>query len=342
MMKLLHSADWHLGAPLLGQGADLQDALSSIPDKIVALAKEEHCDLILLSGDLFDANPAPETLQGVQKALAAVDIPVFIAPGNHDPMGLSSPWLHAGWSKNVHIFTDGMESISIPHQNCRVYGIPFHGTDAPPLLEGFRAECDEQYAIAVMHGDPTLPNSPYNPITRKQILESGLDYLALGHIHKGDSIQVGDTLCAWPGCPMGRGYDETGEKGVLIVTLDHAKQLRFVPLGLPRFHWLKCTPQELSNVLPASQSSDRFRVDLVGESDPIHIPTLINTFSHIPNLELRDHTVLPLDIWGNAGDDSLEGVFYQLLKESDADPEIKELAARISKQILLGQEVELP
>ena len=53
MIKILHSADWHLDAPLRGK-APLKKLLLTIPDKIARICKQEQCDLVLLSGDLFD------------------------------------------------------------------------------------------------------------------------------------------------------------------------------------------------------------------------------------------------------------------------------------------------
>ena len=346
MMKLLHSADWHLDSPIQGrtdtQTRQLKDALLSVPRQITALARAEGCDLMLLSGDLFDGPFRPETLATVQHALADAAIPVFIAPGNHDPYGPGSPWAQPGWPENVHIFTGAMTGIPLPRLDCRVYGAAFLRDESPALLESFRAECRERYAIGLVHGDPSQLNSPHNPISRLQVQESGLDYLALGHIHKGDSFRTGDTLCAWPGCPMGRGFDELGDKGVLIVTLDDGCEARFVPLEVPKFHWLQSTPDELSRVLPAAGNEDFYRIDLVGESEPVDIPAMQAAFSNFPNLQLRDQTVPPVDVWVNAGADTLEGVFFQLLRESDADPETVELAARICRKILSGQEVALP
>ena len=67
-------------------------------------------------------------------------------------------------------------------------------------------------------------------------------------------------------------------------------------------------------------------------------------FSRFPHLELRDRTVPETDIWGNAGDDTLEGLYFQLLKQQLElmDPQTVTAAARISRQILDGQEVALP
>ena len=345
MMKILHSADWHLDSPLLGftpaQTAKLKKALLEVPFRVVQLAREAGCSMMLLSGDLFDGACTAESLAAAQQALAEAGMPVCIAPGNHDPMGANSPWSRPGWSENVHIFTGGVESIAFPALDCRVYGAAFTASESAPLLEGFRAECGERYALGVFHGDPTAANSPHNPITQGQVRESGLDYLALGHIHKGGSLRAGDTLCAWPGCAMGRGFDELGEKGVLLVTLADGCDAQFVPLGLPRFHWLKTSVQDLAEVLPAAGSDDHFRVELVGESEPPELAALAAGYPQFPNLQLRDRTVPPMDVWAKAGDDTLEGVFFSLLQQSDADEAVVQLAARISRKLLSGQEVAL-
>lgn len=351
-MKLLHSADWHLDAPIQGrtpaQTALLRQALLALPEKITALARQEQCDLMLLSGDLFDGPCTPESLNAVQRALGQAGMPVFIAPGNHDHYSPSSLWQKEGWPENVHIFRSATpESVCLLDLDCRVWGAAFQSAHSPALLEDFRAEGTERYALGVFHGDPTQPNSPYSPISRAQVQESGLDYLALGHIHKGDSFRTGDTLCAWPGCPLGRGFDETGEKGVLIVSLEDGCEARFAALPGPRFHWLTARVQEdahaaVAAVLPASGSPDFFRVELRGECTPFDTEKLAAQFPEVPNLELRDATVAPMDLWANAGDDTLEGVYFSLLRDAEAPEHIRQLAARISRQLLLEQEVELP
>lgn len=348
-MKVLHSADWHLDAPIQSrtpkQTELLRRALLAVPEQIAALAQREQCDLMLLSGDLFDGPCSPESLQAVQRALKDAGIPVFIAPGNHDPIGPGSPWDRAGWPENVHIFRSPVpQSVSLTGLNCRVWGAAFQDAHCPSLLENFRAEGTERYALGVFHGDPTQPGSLYNPVSRAQVLESGLDYLALGHIHKNDAFRMGDTLCAWPGCALGRGFDETGEKGVLIVTLDCGCEARFVPLPGPRFHWLHARVEgdaygTVSAILPVSGSNDFFRVELTGEWEP---EDLTGRFPDHPNLELRDRTTLPLALWANAGDDTLEGIFFSLLQQADVPEHIRQQAARISRQLLLGQEVTLP
>lgn len=354
-MKILHSADLHLDTPFSGRAGEqlLKQALLKVPEHLVELCRRENCDLVLLSGDLFDGPWSHESLSALRSALEEMAVPVFITPGNHDFFSPSSPYQAESWPDNVHIFTrPHMESVALPDLNCRIYGAGYRSMDCDGLLDGFRAEGTERWHIGILHGDPTKISSHYCPITASQIRESGLDYLALGHIHKTGSLRSGDTLCAWPGCPMGRGFDELDVKGALIVTLEDEVHTDFIPLSTPRFFDYETLPGDdatatLSSLLPAMGDEHFYRITLTGESPALDIATLCTHFSQFPNLVLRDRTTPPLDIWGSASEDTLEGVYFRLLKSGmdGADAATQEtltLAARISRQILDGQEVRLP
>lgn len=356
-MKLLHTADWHLDSPFQGfspeQAACLRSAARSLPEQAAALCRREHCDLLLLSGDVFDGPPAKATVRLVKEALESASVPVCIAPGNHDFVTASGPWLTEPWPENVHIFTEPViTSVSFPELDCRVYGAGYRSMDCPPLLQGFHASCAEKYPIGILHADPTAGASPYCPISRSQIGESGLRYLALGHIHKGGKLMQNSTLCAWPGCPMGRGWDETGEKGMLLVTVEDTARAEFLSLNTPRFYNETVdadgNPEAaLSGVLPPSDSRDFYRITLTGRCSKPDLRNLRQHFPGFPNLELTDRTWAPEELWACAGEDSLEGSFFRLLQEnrSEADEHgqyIADLAARISRQLLDGQEVDLP
>lgn len=351
MIKILHSADWHLDAPLLGK-EELKKALASVPGKLAALCKDENCDLVLLSGDLFDGAPSADSVEALKKALAQMGVPVFITPGNHDFVAPGSIWLTEIWPENVTVFTENqVKSLVLESLDCTIYGAAFTSMDCPALLEGFRASHTTRCGIGIFHGDPTMVSSPYNPITQTQIRQSGLDYLALGHIHKAGSLLCGDTLCLWPGCPMGKDYGEPGEKGAYIITLDTSVTSKFVPLDTPRFYDLTLTlagsaQETLERILPPAGSMDYYRITLTGESEKLDIPLLLGSFSHIPHLELMDSTQPPVDVWKSIGTDTLEGQFFGMLKEAmENTPEEKEifhLAAELSRRILDGQEVVLP
>ena len=356
MIKILHSADWHLDAPMAGftpdQAAALQKESRLLPGKIASLCKQENCDLLLLAGDLFDGVPSRETVNCVRDALGNLDIPVIITPGNHDFCSPDSPYIKESWPENVHIFKKAqIESVAFPKLDCCIYGAGYEGMDCPGLLKQFRAENTQKYSIGVFHGD-AMTASSYFPITRHQLQESGLCYVALGHIHKQGSLSAGQTLCLWPGCPMGRGYDELGPKGVVLVTLDETVQAKFQPLDTPRFYDETVNVSSdavaaLAGVLPVLHSDDFYRVTLSGYSDNMDIAALRQQFSQISNLVLRDETIPLTELWKNIDCDTMEGLLFSALKEAADSPveslsEKARLAARICRSILDGQEVVLP
>lgn len=357
MMKILHSADWHLDAPMSGHSeeetARLRKELRKIPEKIAKLCKAENCDLLILAGDLFDGPYTKESLTAVRTALEGVQIPVVITPGNHDFCGGDSPYLTEEWPKNVHIFTKPeIESFDLPDLDCTIYGAGYTAMDCPALLKHFRAETQARWAIGVLHGDAAVASSPYCPVTKAQVLESGLDYLAMGHIHKHGGFRAGDTLCAWPGCPMGHGYDELGAKGVLLTVLNDAVTTSFIPLDTPRFYDEEIEAGDdavaaVASLLPSIDSSDFYRITLTGYSAGVNLDEISAQFPHIPNLILRDETRPEMDLWSDLGSDTLEGMYFGLLhdkvqSESAVLSNRAKLAARISRQILDGQEVKLP
>lgn len=352
-MKILHTADWHLDTPFAGVTAEqrefLRQELLKIPEKVAQIALREDCQLMLISGDVFDGAYTGESLDAVRKALGSCGIPVFVSPGNHDFCAPGSAWLEEQWPGNVHVFRGNMTSVALPELNCRVWGAGYTSMDCETLLEGFRAVGKEKYQIAVLHGDPCSVSSPYNPVTAGQVRDSGLRYLALGHIHKAGAFAAGETLCAWPGCPMGRGWDETGEKGLYIVDLETA-ELRAVPLNAPRFYDFQTETGEdagaaLEALLPPVESEDFYRVTLLG-SGAGELDALYQRFSHVPNLTLRDERREKIDLWATAGEDTLEGVYFRMLRDAmqEADAETARqilLAAEISRKLLDGMEVVL-
>ena len=247
MIKFLHAADLHLDAPFSAlspeQAAARRQEQRALLTDLAEAANVQDCDVVLLAGDLFDSSSASEqTLLALRRALASIHAPVFISPGNHDCLLPGSAYLTESWPENVHIFrTDTIEAVELPEKNLRVYGAGFPARFCPALLEGFAAKDDGRTNLMVVHGNPTQPSSPYNPILPAQIAQSGLSYLALGHIHQASGLlTAGGTAYAWPGCAMGRGFDELGQKGAYLGRItDAGVQLDFLPLPGRKYEILR-------------------------------------------------------------------------------------------------------
>ena len=327
-MRVLHAADFHLDSAFRGLCAEkaLQRRRESreVLERLGQLAAERGAELVLLSGDLFDSGHAyRETLEQLRRTLEAMPCPVCIAPGNHDPYGPGSPYREMAWPENVHIFTrNAVEAVELP--GCVVYGAAFTAErQEESLLRGFAAPADGALALMCLHAD--LGGGPYSPITREEIAASGLAYLALGHVHQfGGLERAGDTFYAYPGCPEGRGFDELGEKGALLLEVEPGRVTgELVPLCRRQYRILTAdvtgreVRQAAEEALAAAGEADIVRLVLTGETDRRGADTgalMTALESRVFSLEIRDETRMGTELWSRAGEDSLRGLFLQELK----------------------------
>ncbi len=246
-VKIVHAADFHLdsafGALSAEQARQRRRESRELLTRLSNYVNQNGVDLVLLAGDLFDSDTTyRETLEALSEALGAMQARVFIAPGNHDPYSAKSPYATLSWPENVHVFTSKtVERVELPELQCAIYGAAFTApVQDESLLAGFRAPEDDFIHLMVLHGDISATESRYDPLTKGQIKESGIDYLALGHTHQfGGFLREGQTTYAYSGCPEGRGFDELGEKGILTGTVERGKaELSFVPFARRRYEVL--------------------------------------------------------------------------------------------------------
>lgn len=328
-IKLLHAADLHLDSPFEGLGGEKaalrRKEQRALLGRMTELAKNEAVDLVLLSGDLLDSDsPYSETSEELLRSLEKMQVPVFISPGNHDPYTARSPYAKLRFPENVHIFKGAMECVELKSLGVRVFGAGFTDKYSAPLLEGFSAEKKSGVLdLMCLHGEVSA-FSNYNPISEKMIAESKMDYIALGHIHKGSGLkQSGDTCYAWPGCTEGRGFDETGEKHVYIVTVsEKACRLRPVSIAKRKYMKLAVSPRDgdimsaINAALPKDTADDIYRIVLEGEVDAT--PDIAAISSLLSDgffaLQIKDNTRPKTELWERAGEDSLRGQFLLRLK----------------------------
>lgn len=358
MIKIIHGADFHLDSPFAGltpeQAVQRRGEQRALLTKLARLAREREVDAVLLSGDLLDTGRTfRETAQALSEQLGAMGCPVFIAPGNHDFYEGRSPYATLKWPETVHIFqTSQVERVELPGKDCVIHGAAF----ASPRMEcspltGFHAPEDGKLHVMALHGDVEGTGS-YGPISRGDIAQSGLDYLALGHVHQYSGVQrEGNTFWAYPGCPEGRGFDELGEKGVLYLELDPGScRGEFVPLCKRRYEIQSVDLTGRQNALetiraalPANTREDIYRVILTGghagELNLAHLERELAPDFYA--VSLRDRTRAPQEVWARMGEDTLTGLFLQEMSrrcQEEPDNEVLQMAVRFGLAALEGGE----
>ena len=353
MFKFIHAADFHLdsafGALTARQAASRRRESREIGVRLANYVNSHGIDLVLLAGDLFDSGSAfRETGEQLAEALGRMEAQVCIAPGNHDWYGPGSPWQTVDWPENVRIFRESrLTALEFPQWNTVIHGAAFTGAEQTEgFLTGFTAPADGKVHLGLLHGELDPAEARYGPIRSQEIAASGLAYLALGHIHKRmEPVKYGTTLCAWPGCIEGRGFDELGEKGFYEGTVgdDGRVSLTFVPFARRRYEILevdvtgKVPRDAVEAALPPSTAEDLYRIVLTGETTESGADAqaleeaLADRFYA---LEIRDRTRMAEDIWQRAGEDSLRGLFLRELRtrwdaaQSDEERETVTRAAR--------------
>jgi len=188
-MKFLHTADWQIGmkaADLGAAGERVREERLAAARRVIDAGKDHGVDFILVAGDLFEDNAVNRVLiQKISDILTQFGGPVFIIPGNHDPLVPGSVWEHSAWKlcSNVHVLKEEVPA-NVPG------GILFpcparekHSGRNP--VAWIPAERTDAIRIGLAHGtvEGIRQDEPDYPIPRDAAQRAGLDFLALGHWH---------------------------------------------------------------------------------------------------------------------------------------------------------------
>ena len=341
-VKILHCADIHIGAALsfLGDTAAQRKYETLLTfERIMDTAGKEDVQIIAAAGDIFDSNKAEdEFVNAVFKKIASVpDIKVVLSAGNHDPLSADSPFKNRELPQNLFVLGEKDDCIIFDDIKTRVYGRSFGDV----YLKGEKSFSitppnDDYVNLMVLHGELRSDlNSNYNSVTADFIKESGMDYIALGHVHKHTEPQkIGSTYYAYSGCPEGQGFDETDEKGVYIGEIGRGLcDLSFVPMS-KRLHICERiditginSSLEIStavaNVLREKYGTqygeNLYKIELTGnikEDFNLNMTEVLSRVSEkVYFAKIKDRTELLIDTEKLANEISLKGLFVKNMLE---------------------------
>lgn len=222
-VSFIHTADIHLDAPFSSLGdkekADIRkQELENCIHNIIEEARIQNTDLLIISGDFFeDSCVRGSTVIGIKNLFSELyGTEVVIIPGNHDPIKGNSLYNTISWSANVHILTDSKQVLFLEKCNTCIYNMGTYGhVEEDYSIIKKNGVSHETFNILVFHGTVDMPfeENNYNPIGLKKILDLGMDYIALGHMHNYTRVQNETTLMINPGSPEPLGFDEEGVHG---------------------------------------------------------------------------------------------------------------------------------
>jgi hypothetical protein len=230
-MRFLHTADWQIGmkASHVGEaGTRIRDERLEAARRVVGAARSAATDFILVAGDTFEDNGVDRVLvQKVVDILATFGGPVYVIPGNHDPLVPGSVWEHPAWksSENVRVLREETP-VEIPGGTlypCPV-GAKRSGKDPTAWIP---VEEHRGIRIGLAHGtvEGVHQEEPDYPIARDAATRAGLDYLALGHWHSMGTYadQDGAVRMAYAGTHETTKFGERDSGNAVIVEIADPK-----------------------------------------------------------------------------------------------------------------------
>lgn len=390
-VRFIHAADLHLDAPFGGIDAEdrrVRDALAESTyralDAIVSACLEHQVDFLVIAGDVYNSRERGVRSQfafaRAAQVLAEADVQVYLVHGNHDPAGGAGAAV--ALPANVHAFAhDHVERVVVERDGefvCALYGRSFRtAAETANLASGYRREAGDPLAVGVLHanvgGRPGYDN--YAPCSTADLVSARMDYWALGHIHKPETV-LAEPLSVYAGCPQGLDPTQSGPRGCYLVTLgDGPATAEFIPTAAVIWDaaTVDCsdalTLDDVRSALVAACESARtaargvpiaFRVELVGRSSAhraLSVPGALAALLSEVRADamdaeqwvwvdrVRDHTRPPIDLDVLRSAEDFAGDIVRMADEYLTDPARAEEFVRAELAALferVGDAVEPP
>lgn len=246
-MRMIHCADLHLDSKMTANLPKEKIKTRKIEIlhtflRMVEYAKKNQVDAILIAGDMFDTKSvSASTKNAVYQAINSnPQIAFFYLKGNHDADSFLANLDQV--PKNLHLFTDRwtyykldklgrivVAGLELSRENGETF---YHSLDLPK-------EC---FNIVMLHGQESeyKGKDQTEVIPLRELKDRSIDYLALGHIHEHKEGRL-DARGIWcySGCLEGRGFDECGEHGFVLLDIDWEGQRctrQFVPFAYRKLY----------------------------------------------------------------------------------------------------------
>ncbi len=359
-MKLLHCADIHLDSVMESNLSPEQakerkrELLLGFAD-MVRYGAEHDARAVLIAGDLFDgASCAKRTRAYVLDLVRQYPhIDFYYLSGNHDEGEVGFTDTKTPLPENLHTFSGEW-------QEYRIDNVSIFGCIDPACKETYASLSPDptRTNIAMLHGQVYESDTRFDAgINLRALCDKGLDYLALGHIHtyRLEALDARGVWC-YAGCPEGRGFDECGNKGFVMLDVDEEGKIstQFVSLARRKCHVFSVDVSECYSLLGLEQTvvaacatasaQDMVKVELVGSVAPDTCHDAKYAASVLAGrfyfAKVYDKTKLSIRAEDYQNDISLKGEFVRLVLASNLAEDVKMQVIEKGIRALGGEEVD--
>jgi len=228
MIRFIHTADWQIGmkAAHVGQAAErVRSERLAAARRVIELAHQHDAAFLVVAGDTFEDNAVDRVLvQRVADILGSFRGPVYLIPGNHDPLSPGSVWEHPAWQSHTNV-RPLRDAVPEEIDGAVLYPAPLrekHSLKDP--TRWIDARDSGQIAIGIAHGtvEGVSQSELDYPIARDAATRAGLDYLALGHWHSFGTFEGADgaSRMAYSGTHETTKFGERDSGNAVLVEID--------------------------------------------------------------------------------------------------------------------------
>ena len=354
-MKLIHCADIHLDSPMetnlsADKARERKLEIRSTFARLVRTAADEGVEAVLIAGDLFDGARVTKSTENYVLDLIASHpmIDFFYLSGNHD----QGSTLANTAQLPANLYTFGKLWSTYRRGNVAITGASVPDADTLSLNA-------EEVNILLLHGQERRSAG----VAGEDIIHLGrfknknIDYAALGHIHEHRVMRLDARgTAAYSGCLEGRGFDECGTKGYVLLNIEGGRvSHRFVPFATRTLHTVECDVTGFSSGLDLEErmlasvahivAADMVKVVLTGTCPT---ETMLD-LSHLRGVlaerfyfaKIKDETRLSINAEDYAHDISLKGEFVRRVMASSLSETEKERVIACGFRALSGEELGL-
>ena len=354
-MKLIHCADIHLDSPMetnlsADKARERKLEIRSTFARMVRVAADEGVEAILIAGDLFDgARVTKSTENYVLDLIASYPmIDFYYLSGNHD----QGSALANSAQLPANLYTFGKVWSTYRRGNIAITGA------AVPDADTLALNTDE-VNILLLHGQErrSAGVAGEDIIHLGRFKNKGIDYAALGHIHEYRPIRLDARgIACYSGCLEGRGFDECGTKGYVLLNVEGGRILhRFVPFATRTLHTVECDVTGFSSGLDLEErmlasvgnieQTDMVKVVLTGTTSAEAILDLAHLRGVLAErfyfAKVKDETRICIHAEDYAHDISLKGEFVRRVMASSLSESEKERVIACGFRALSGEELGL-
>ena len=357
-MKLIHCSDLHLDSALRSNLSQEKAKMRSMElcttfGRLVAFAKREQVSAVLIAGDLFDSPyVSRRTADYVLDIICSAEkITFFYLRGNHD----ESRDVLAGRELPANLKTFGDRWTSYRCGQAVITATEPEGDGWLTMYESLRLD-EKDLNIVMLHGQ-TATQPAVEKIALPLLRNKHIRYLALGHLHAYSRAALdADGEYCYPGCPEGRGFDECGRKGFVLLETDGTRfRSEFVPFASRTLHerrvdisGAETVPQILARLKQAAadiEPEDMVKFTLTGtctlqtRKDLQFLQRMLEESFWF--VKLKDESRLQVDRQSYEYDVSLKGEFVRSVLASDYSEAEKMRIITCGIGALNGEEVLL-